>query len=170
MGKELGRFIRSSRVLIGAMSYLLSACTSETGYGITAGITAANNFIFRTRSTADEDVQMTQGQIRIRFRPIFASAAILFLGAGAAQATCLYMDWNDVWRPFVNTCNVGIDFDFSDQGSCRGWSCSGYVAPYGRFQVGNVTGTLQWVECQSPGGNGDVIAVCDSSGNCSCRD
>ncbi len=36
-----------------------------------------------------------------------AGAACLM--AGSAQATCLYVDWNDMYHPFVNTCGVGID-------------------------------------------------------------
>lgn len=97
-----------------------------------------------------------------------AGAACLM--AGSAQATCLYVDWNDMYHPFVNTCGVGIDFNFTDEWGCRGWSCSGYVGPGGRFGTGGLTGAVEWVECQSPGGIGDVIAMCDSSGNCSCKD
>lgn len=100
---------------------------------------------------------------------IMAGAFSMF-GSGTAQASCLYIDRNDIYHSFVNTCSVGIDFDFNDEGSCAGWSCSGYVNAGGRFSTGGVTGDVDWVECRSPGGIGDVIAVCDSAGRCSCKD
>lgn len=89
-----------------------------------------------------------------------------FMWAGEAAASCLSVN-GYMWE---NRCGVGIDFEWTDQGSCRGWSCSGYVAPYGSNAWGGPEGRYEWVECKSPGGKGDVVAMCNSSGNCACKD
>ena len=104
------------------------------------------------------------------FRRVLVAAFCLFAGTSAAQAACLTIDWNDGYHPFVNNCNVGIDFQFTDQGSCAGWTCSGYVGSGGRFGTGGLKGNVQWYECKSPEGIGDVTARCNDNGDCVCKD
>lgn len=80
-------------------------------------------------------------------------------GTSAVQATCLSID--DIF--FVNNCGVGIDAAFYDQGYCaptptKQYPCASYVSAYSRQSIG-FTGTVNWSECQSPGGVGHVVAI-----------
>lgn len=97
--------------------------------------------------------------------------AALFLGwtqPAEAQAECLYIDFNGSFPQFVNNCSHGVDFDFTDRDTCSGWRCSGYVGPFSRFSVQLLSGTVRWFACRSDG-IGEVIAICDNSGRCSCN-
>lgn len=87
-----------------------------------------------------------------------------------AQASCLNLDRSGAWAAMENTCSTGIDFQLTDEGSCAGWRCSGYVGPGGRYMLGSISGYARYYACYSPGGIGDVTARCSASGECYCWD
>jgi hypothetical protein len=87
----------------------------------------------------------------------------------AAQAGCVELLRGGAWDYFVNTCDIGIDLDFNDQGGCGGWSCSIYVGPNSRAGV-SIDGDAEWFMCYSWEGIGDVVAECDSNGACYCKE
>lgn len=96
---------------------------------------------------------------------------------GTAAAQCLELGYE---RPgilyFYNRCSVGVDVAYRtiDGVGCESnrtskYPCGTYVKPAGGTRI--VSGrSVDWVECRSPGGLGDVIAVEREYGRVYCSD
>lgn len=105
---------------------------------------------------------------------VFLGAFVVMLAtsgtahAQSSPADCLRLERRGGWWGFANSCNRGVDFKFSDQGSCSNYRCAGYVGRGSFFQTGNLSGTVNWVACFS-NGIGATIVTRTASGGWECR-
>jgi hypothetical protein len=97
--------------------------------------------------------------------------------ATTAGAGCLNIDYNfGISGRWVNYCNVGISIVWMDQQYCMSeqrakFPCAEYIGPNGtQSALLRGVGQITWLECQSPGGPGDVVAIERGWGNVICSD
>ena len=89
------------------------------------------------------------------------------------RSTCLDVERvNKTFAFWINRCSVGIDVNWRDEGSCRSRSenrypCSWFVGANGKATA-MIEGHVWWVECKSPGGLGDVLAIEKKDGKVYC--
>ena len=112
-------------------------------------------------------------------KPVASSIMLLGLVLFASWAhadshTCLSIErpWSGSIGLWVNRCDVGVDVTWNGEGGCDSrpgnkYPCSGYVAPNAKTGA-TLEGRIEWVECQSPGGLGDVIAMEKPDGSTYC--
>ena len=94
--------------------------------------------------------------------------------AHADSHTCLSIErpWSGSIGLWVNRCDVGVDVTWNGEGGCDSqpgnkYPCSGYVAPNAKAGA-TLEGRIEWAECKSPGGLGDVIAMERPDGSTYC--
>ena len=80
--------------------------------------------------------------------------------------------WSGSIGLWVNRCGVGVDVMWNGEGGCESqpgkkYTCSSYVAPEAKTGA-TLKGRIEWVECESPGGLGDVIALERPDGSTYC--
>lgn len=101
--------------------------------------------------------------------------ALIVSWAHADSHTCLSIEnpWpGDSIALWVNQCDVGVDVTWRDEGGCKSqpgnkYPCSSYVAPNAKTGA-TLEGRIGWVECESPGGLGDVVALERPDGSTYC--
>ena len=109
------------------------------------------------------------------------SCGLFLMSTAVSEATCIKPSWERGYLRFFNSCSVGVAVTFRTTGqlSCRStriskYPCSAYVGPgKKRMQlplIGRGPRSVIWVECKSPGGKADVIAVEKSYGKVVCLD
>jgi hypothetical protein len=72
---------------------------------------------------------------------------LLAVSVSGASATCLSIERGSGVSFWVNSCPVHVNVNWSDQGSCRNWSCSDGVNANSR-ETESFIGRVDWCECQ----------------------
>ena len=118
----------------------------------------------------------------MRLRCLCAVVAAYAALASTAMASCLDVEWGKGRFFWINSCGVGIEVTYLTEGDlgcesnkAQKYPCAAYIPPRtreGSLYTWGERGPfrVEWVECESPGGPADVIAVERGYGNVVCVD